>query len=247
MDLVIYADFCSPESYLASRRVDALASVAWVDWRAVEADSQRPVTGVPLSEGEHLPSRLAALEALLLPGEQWSWRLPTLIPKTQAAVSAYAEAHGTRVDADVRRLLFDLYWRDGADIGNPNVLRTPLAGPMLRSGVDADPLRRFGYAVGPHREPITAGAYRRIRVWREQWREAGSPDLPVVLVDGATLTGLDAVRRLGKEIERVGVDIEPELLDAARYPAVDGTPPLSWVSQIGGEWLHVYRGAGAPS
>lgn len=237
----MYADFSSPECYLASRRADVLAAAATVDWRAVEEHPRMPVMGASLSEGEHLRSRFAALEELLMPGEQLWWRLPRLVPKTQAAVSAYAEAHGAPVDAEVRRLLFDLYWRDGADIGSPAVLRTRLAGPMLRSGIAADPLRQFGYAVGPHRDPITASAYRRIRTWREQWQEMGSPQLPVVLVDGATLTGLDAVRRLGKEIERLDVDVKPVLEDARRYPELDGTPPLSWVSQIGGEWLHLYR------
>ncbi|MFC6703756.1 DsbA family protein [Flexivirga alba] len=246
MNLVIYADFSGPECYLASRRADAIAAAAAVDWRAVEQYPRRPVSGVPVSESEQLPARLAALEQLLLPREQLPWRLPTVVPKTQAAVSAYAEAHGTRVDAEVRRLLFDLYWRDGADIGSPTVLRTPLTGPMLRSGADADPLRQFGYAVGPHREPITTGAHRRIQAWRGQWQQLGGAELPVVLVDGATLTGLDAVRRLGKEIARLGVDVAPVLADPLRYPALDGNPPLSWVSQIGGEWLHRYR-IGAPS
>lgn len=241
MNLVIYADFSDPESYLVSRRADALAAAATVDWRAIEAHPKRPVMGAAVADSEHLPARLAALEQLLMPGEQLPWRLPTLVPKTQAAVSAYAEAHGSAVDAEVRRLLFDLYWQEGADIGSPTVLRTPLTGPMLRSGVAADPLRQFGYAVGPHRDPITSSAHRRIEGWRQAWQELGSPELPVVLVDGATVTGLDAVRRLGKEIDRLDVAVEPVLTDARRYPAVDGTPPLSWVSQIGGEWLHLYR------
>lgn len=250
MNLVVYADFTEPECYLAGRRVDALthsrlparAEPVLVDWRAVECDPHRPVTGDSASgRADDLRSSFDSLAPLLLPGEQLPWRLPPVVPKTQAAVSAYAEAHGTAVAAEVRRLLFDLYWREGADIGSPTVLRTPLAGPMLRSGATADPLRQFGYAVGPHRDPITSSAYRRIRDWRAQWLELGAPELPVVLVDGTTLTGLDAVRRLGKEIIRLDADVEPKLGDARRYPPLDGAPALSWVSQIGGDWLHLYR------
>ncbi|GAB3499877.1 DsbA family oxidoreductase [Flexivirga lutea] len=250
MDLVVYADFTEPECYLANRRVDALTQscgpaqpeTVTVDWRAVECCPGRPVTGIATpGEQERLRYRMQALQRLLLPGEWLPWHPSALVPKTQAAVSAYAQAHGTPVDAEVRRLLFDLYWTDGADIGNPTVLRSPLAGPMLRSGADCDPVRRFGYAVGPHRDPISSRAYRRVRAWRNEWQQMGAPQLPVLLVDGATLSGQDAVRRLGREILRLAVDTDPVLSDARRYPELDGTPALSWVSQVGGDWLHLYR------
>ena len=47
------------------------------------------------------------------------------------------------------------------------------------------------------RGPVTTAAYRRIRAWRTEWQELGSPALPVLLVEGATLHGADALRRLG--------------------------------------------------
>jgi len=87
--------------------------------------------------------------------------------------------------------------------------------------------------VSVDRGPVTASAYLRIRCWRAEWQQLRSPDLPIVLADGATLTGLDAVRRLGKEITYAKATPEPELEDPRRYPRVSGRPPAGWVSQFG--------------
>ncbi|MDT0264530.1 hypothetical protein, partial [Jatrophihabitans lederbergiae] len=132
--------------------------------------------------------------------------------------------------AHVRRLLFELYWRHGADIGNPTVLRTPLVGPMLRghSGVD----------------PITTDAFRRIRSWRSEWQDLGRPDLPCVQVQDQAFTGLEAVRRLGEEVS--GLQSNPELVelpDPSRYPPLSVHPNLTWVSEVGGTWEDTYQQA----
>lgn len=189
MSLIVYGDFGLPECHLASRRVDALAAAGVAtDWRAVESAPDLPVTGRRLTAGDQdaLAERCRLLDGLLLPGERLPWAVPGFVPRTEAAVSGYAEAHGTKVDADVRRLLFELYWRDGMDIGSPTALRVPLAGPMLRAGVDA-------------------------------------------------------VRRLGKELLYRGAEVDPELPDPRRYPAVAGKPSRTWVSETGGRWRNAYR------
>jgi 2-hydroxychromene-2-carboxylate isomerase len=244
VNLVVYADFSSPDCYLASRRVDALAACGVaIDWRAVEGSPLTQVSGhrLPAAEQEAITERFRVLDGLLLPGETLPWSMPTAVPKTEAAVSAYAEADLGGVGDDVRRLLFELYWLRGSDIGNPVVLRSPLTGPILRARSDAAPLREAGYAVSVDRGPITAAAYRRIGSWRAEWQSLGSPRLPVLLVGGATLGGLDALRRLGKEITYVGAALEPELDDPRRYPQVAVRPSAAWVSQIGGPWRNVYR------
>lgn len=61
-------------------------------------------------------------------------------------MSGYAEAYGAGVAEDVRRLLFRTYWIEDADIGDPRVLRTPLAGPILRG---TQPLIRYANRVMP--------------------------------------------------------------------------------------------------
>jgi len=248
MSLIVYGDFSCPDCYLTSRRADALAAAGVpIDWRAVEHAPQLPVTGTRLSAADQqaVTERFAALDKLLLPDETLPWTVPASVPKTEAAVSAYAEAYGAGVADDVRRLLFKLYWLHGADIGSPNVLRTPLAGPTLRSRSLADPLRQSGYAVSVDRGPITTGAYRRIRSWRTEWRELGSPALPIVLTGGATLSGVDALRRLGKEIGYVDAQVDPELDDPRRCPAISVRPSASWGSQIGGRWRNAYQLTGA--
>lgn len=246
--LIVYADFSCPDCYLASHRADALsAAEVTIDWRAVEHWPHLPVTGLRLSgtEKNALTERFTALDDLLLPGERLPFSMPAFVPKTEASISAYAEAYSTQVGDDVRRLLFELYWLQGCDIGSPTVLRTPLAGPILRAGSDAEPLRESGYAVSVDRGPITSDAHRRIRSWRAEWQQLGSPTLPVVLSGGATLSGLDALRRLGKEIAYVGATVEPALDNPRCYPLVTGRPPESWVSQIGGRWRNAYRLTGA--
>jgi 2-hydroxychromene-2-carboxylate isomerase len=248
MSLIVYADFSSPECYLASRRAAALhAAGVDVDWRAVEHEPGLPVGGRRVTGDEHdrLSATLAELGEMLLPAETLPWVMPRLVPKTEAAVSTYAESYGLGVDDDVRRLLFELYWLEGADIGNPNVLRTPLAGPILRANSNDDPLRESGYAVSVDRGPITTAAYRHIHSWRAEWMELGSSDLPIVITGGATLTGIEAVRRLGKEIVYTAATAEPELDDPRRYPPVAVRPQPAWVSQIGGRWRHAYKLTGA--
>lgn len=247
MNVVVYADFTCPECYLASHRADALAAAGvLLDFRAVERRPELPIAGLRLSAADQdlLIARFDRLRDLLLPGERLPWSPARFTAKSEAAVSAYAEVYGSPVADEVRRLLFELYWCEGADIGSPAVLRGPLAGPVLRSGSASDSLHQTGYAVSVDRGPLTTDASRRISGWRAEWVGLGRPELPVVLVGGATLTGLDALRRLGKEIDYVGADVDPALPDPRRYPHVDVRPSAAWVSQIGGRWRNLYRPGG---
>lgn len=244
MSLIVYADFTSPECYLAERRCDVLAEAGIpVDFRAIEHRPRLPVSGVraSLADQDALTERFAALQELLLPREQLRWDMPPLLPKSEAAVSAYAAVSDTGVAGEIRRLLFELYWRQGLDIGNPNVLRTPLAGPVLRSGSTADALRESGFVVSVDRGPITTDAHDRVRTWRAEWQHLGSPALPVVLVEGATLHGVDALRRLGKEILCASADVDADLPDPRRYPSERVKPSPFWVSWVGGRWRNSYR------
>lgn len=210
MTVVLYANFSCPYGYLASHRVDALAAVGVeVDWRAVEREPSRPVTGRRLGRAE-IEALEQQLSELLLAGEKLPWKLPTFAPNTEAAVSGYAEAYGAGVAAEVRRVLFAAYWVDNADIGSPEVLRRRLAGPILRGHSSSAPLRDFGYAISLSRGPITTGAWRRIRAWREQWAQLNTASQPILLLEGAQpIGGAEAARRLAHEILRLGAPINP--------------------------------------
>lgn len=248
MSLVVYGDFNCPWSYLASRRVDALASAGVdIEWRAVEHDPQLPVTGRAPDADEQIAikNELAAVSELLLADEQLPLSEPQLIPKTEAAVAAFAEACGAGVANDVRRLLFAAYWVDGTNIGDPETLRKLLAGPLLRGRSGSVPLSEHGLAVTASGGPITTGAWRRVRDWRAAWNRLGSGVVPTLVEDGdAPITGAAALRRLAEEITRVGADLNPDLPDPARFPSIPDRPPKTWVSQVGGRWSHAWKGSG---
>lgn len=243
--MIVYADFTCPECFLAARLCAALESTGVaVDWRAVERRPAHPVTADRPAADEHdaLARRLTAITDLLPPGEPAPPGVPGLDPRTGPAASAYAEAYGSPVARDVRRVLMDLYWRDAADIGDPNALRTPLVGPMLRAGATAaDPIREAGWAVSVTGGPVTTEAYRRLRDWRAEWERLGRPALPVVLLDGEVFTGTAAVHRLADEVHRTGARARAARPDPRRYPEVAVTPSRSWVSQVGGRWRNAYR------
>ncbi|HEU5023491.1 MAG TPA: DsbA family protein [Spirillospora sp.] len=243
MALIIYADFGSLDCYLASRRVDALvaAGVA-VDWRAVEQHPELPVAGRRLSLEEHseMERRMDGLAALMLPGEELPWAPPRMMPKTEAALSGYAEAYGADVGDDVRRLLYGDYWVDGADIGDPEILRRRLAGPILRGRTPSWTLGDSGYAVSVSRGPITTGAWRRIRAWRDEWASLGTGGVPTLVQHGgAPITGEAALRRLEEEIVRSGAAVDPDLPDPSRYPE-SARPSKDWVSRTGAPWARAW-------
>jgi hypothetical protein len=246
VSLTVFADFTCPECYLASRRADVLAAAGVsIEWCAVEHRRDLPVGGRPLDAdaAAELERRVAVLEDLLLPGERLPWTNPSVLARTEAAVSALAEAQCAGVGEEVRRLLFDLYWQRRLDIGSPAQLRGPLAAPIRRGRSTAEALRFSGYAVSVDRGPITTAAYELIRRWRAKWGELGGPELPVLFVGGATLHGLDAVLRLGKEIAYVQAPIDPPI--DAPGESVRAHPGAAWTSWVGDPWRSDYQLAGS--
>lgn len=240
--MIVYGEFSCPYSYLASSRVDALAEVGVeVDWRAVEHAPLRPVS--QRSVDIELEREFSEL---LLPGEELRWRPPGFVPNTDAAVAGYAEARGAGVAGEVRRVLFAAYWVDGADIGNPEVLRRRLAGPILRGHSTSWPLHDFGYAVSPSGGPVTTGAWRRMQRWRQQWARLEAQNTPALLLPadnhagnragdedgdqavngGQVLNGVAALRHLSDEIARLGAPLSPHLPDPDSYLTLPRRP--SW-------------------
>jgi 2-hydroxychromene-2-carboxylate isomerase len=249
--LVLYSDFSCPMCYLASQRVDALTSAGVVvEWRAVEHRPELLVTGLrhDVDTGSAAERALGDARAVLRPGELLPATVPAMVPKTEAAVSAYAEACGAEVSDEIRRLLFTAYWVGGMDIGNPEVLRTLLASAFMRGNATSDPIREFGYAVAMTRGPITTQAWRLIRDWRQDWQAIGAPELPS-LWDGTRIkSGERALRQLAVELSQApapGGALEGASSRAkvgSRWrPPTTVCPPATWVSQVGDPWMRALR------
>jgi hypothetical protein len=245
--LVVYGDFNCAMCYLASQRVHVLnrAGVA-VEWRAIEHREELPVTGLrhDVDAWSAAERALADARALLLPGEQLPAAVPALVPKTQAAVSAYAEACGAEVGDEIRRLLFTAYWVDGMDIGNLELLHSLLAGTFMRGKATSDPIREFGYAVALSRGPITTRAWRLIRDWRQQWQDLGCPELPILRDGTRVQSGVRALRRLAIEVSHAptpdGAGPRAKVESGWRPPTTV-RPPATWVSQVGDPWARAFR------
>ncbi len=206
--VTVYGAFSCPYCYLASLRTDRLAHTSLVvDWRMLAPEPSLPVTARRLDAAglERLQKQLEEVRRHLVPGEDFHVRTPSFVPNTRPAVAGYAEAYGIGVAQTVRRLLFDGHWLGGADIGNPEVLRTMLVDPIRVGQSTSWPLREAGYAVSLAGGPITTAAYHRILEWRDQWQRAGNDAWPVLTGDGRTLAGADVLTWLGHALvaERV--------------------------------------------
>ncbi|MGH6654973.1 MAG: hypothetical protein ACRDVE_07175 [Actinocrinis sp.] len=215
---VVIADFNSPLCYLAGLWVDQrLAGGAEVDWRAVEHAPGLSALGVPAAGAPAFARELA--EAARLPTPPGTDELPAALPQiitnTRAAVSAYAEAITDGVEDEIRRRLLHAIWIERRHLSSAYEVRRILAdvmwprvplGPYLSTTLprpmsgDPDPwkaTRRQGGTIAPDGGPLTTIAYRRIRTWREQWRELGRPRLPILIDAHGTLhEAADAVLAL---------------------------------------------------
>ena len=249
--LVVYGDFGCAMCYLASQRVDELtrAGVA-VEWRAVEHRPELPVTGLhPDVDTRSAADRAVAdARALLRPGERLPVAGPALVPKAQAAVSAYAEGCGAEVGDEIRRLLFTAYWVDGIDIGNPEVLDTLLGGTFMRGKATSEPLREWGFAVTVTGGPITTRAWRLIRDWNQEWQVLGRPELPSLWDASRIQSGERALGQLTDEVSQAPMPGDAPDGAGPRVNVVSGWrppttvhPPASWVSQVGDPWRRMLR------
>jgi len=249
--LAVYGDFSCAMCYVASQGVDALTNAGIsVQWCAVEHRPDLPVGGLrqDVDTLSAIERSLGDARALLRLGEQWPATVPALVPRTMAAVSAYAEACGAEVEDEVRRLLFSAHWEGGVDIGNPTVLHTLLAGAFMRGKATSDPIRESGYAVAVTGGPITSQAWRLIRDWRQEWQTLGAPELPSLWDGTRVRSGERAVRQLAVEVSQAS---PPEgTLDRAGTRAMVGSswrppttvcPLASWVSQVGDPWRRAFR------
>jgi len=209
MEIIIYADFSCPYSYLASLRADQLlwSGAAEIDWRAITHSTD---------DGRDDRDRdLAAVAALAGPGEQGPHPLAGPVNEG-ATVAAYAEAVSDGVQDQLRRRLFDAIWTEARRVSAvyevrhliadvmcpPEPIWPRLISPDLPGALLHDPdvnriVRRSGGTVTVYDGALTATASRRIRRWRQEWLALPQPLTPVVIPpDGAVLARLGALRYL---------------------------------------------------
>jgi hypothetical protein len=250
MNVIVYADFNCPYSYLASQRADLLsrAGVA-VDWRAVEHDRGLPVTGLPSgSDRAAWEKELAEVASLAQRGEQVPAGPPVLVSNTQAAVAAYAEAVSDGVADELRRRLFRAIWVQGLHLSSAYEVRRlvtgvmwpqeditdRLASPDIPSLLLRDPdltriVRRSGGTIAWDGQPLTTVGWRRIRQWRQEWLALPSQVVPAV-------TGLDQVVRPGREGLRYLADLASTAGPRARLPVPAGTEPRRYARPAAIAW-----------
>jgi hypothetical protein len=152
MNLVVYADFNCPYSWLASARADVLIGLGLpdVEWRAVEHDPTIPEPGDPV-RGERqvmLDGEVEDVRGLLRPGETYRIHRPAVLPNTALAVAAFAAAPPGERPA-LRRRLFTALWFDGRHIGDRRVLRDLGAYPPDRAGALVSRWRAAWLGIGP--------------------------------------------------------------------------------------------------
>jgi 2-hydroxychromene-2-carboxylate isomerase len=177
MNLVVFADFNCPYSWLASARADVLLELRSTDveWRAVEHDPTISEPSDPV-DGERqapLDRELEEVRGLLQPDEVFPLRRPPVLPNTARAVAAFATAPPQERPA-LRRRLFTALWIDGRDIGDDRVLRDLGASPSDRGTA------------------LASG-------WRAAWLGTGGPVVPtLVQPDGDVARGVEALTCLAE-------------------------------------------------
>lgn len=232
MRLIIYGDFNCPFSYLASQRVDRLASLGAVatEWRAVEHDPAMPLTG-NRSEADRaaLANELADVAALAAPGEHVPAAPPPVLSNTCAAVAAYAESVADGLAGWLRRRLFQAIWVEGRHIGSAyevrrlvaeatwpvDDVRDRLASPDLPGLAHRHPdvarlVRLSGGTVAPDGGPLTTAGHQRIRQWRAAWQALADQTIPAVAApDGALHPGIAGLRLLADLAGHAGAEPGP--------------------------------------
>lgn len=240
---VLYADVTCPACYLASLRTDLLAA-AGLDtpqWRLVEHRPSVWLTPVtPDAQTQAAREReLTAVLATVRSGEPIApealpRRVPSRLPNTGAAVTAFAEAVNAGVGDVVRRLLFAAYWLDGLDIGSSGVLRALLLAPVQhavaerRAGRPSWPPSPWsgasevvpwtGNVVSVQGGAITAAGERLVRRWRQERSALQAPAcLTLLAATGELASGAAALEPLLlPEDLRVATDVDRP--DASQPP-----------------------------
>lgn len=176
--IAIFGDFNCPFSAIASARAVRLQDlgIGVIDWHAVEHAPTIPADGEPVrgQVAEDLERELEQIRSLLQPREADELRLPSILPNTHHATSAYA-ATPPEARPALRQRLFAACWASDTDLSDEAVI---------------DQL------VGTDRDDHLAAQ------WRTAWQSLPQRLVPVmVLPDGYVSRGLGALARLAEAID----------------------------------------------
>jgi hypothetical protein len=174
--VVVYGDFESPLSRVASERVDALAQrgVA-IEWRAVQVRKSEPrhsrVVGVAAVRPGISCARLEASTACRRVTAEWSPHVDMSV-----AVAALAAVDGEDAHT-LRAALFRAHWVEHRDLSDPRVIAEIAGGPVCRWSA-------------------------RASSWQRAWEGFADPAVPLVqLVTGYVFRDTDAISALDHLLE----------------------------------------------
>lgn len=176
--VLIFGDFNCPFSAIASARAERIEhlGIGVVDWHAVEHAPAIAPAGEPVccQVADDLGRELDQIRDLLTPSEPDLLRVPSVLPNTRAATSAYAATPPDQRSA-VRQRLFAACWMDDTALSDEAVIDE-----LVGTARDDDQVAR----------------------WRASWQSLPQQLVPVmVLPDGYVSRGLGALARLAEAID----------------------------------------------
>ncbi|MBS0169046.1 MAG: DsbA family protein [Nitrospira sp.] len=182
--LKLHSDFNCPFCYALHERLHALQVMAKIEWQGVQHAPHLPVpmmawvghAGSELKQEVEMVRRLAPEVPIIVPKGK---------PNTTRAVVAAARA--LQIDRHrgslLVRALYRLFWCDGQDLSDDDVLRNEAG----RHGFSADEI------MGPEAPSVD----RLLRAWSDQWEETEHHGVPILQrADGRILVGLASMETL---------------------------------------------------
>lgn len=190
--IVVYGDFRSPWCYLASRRLERLSAVGFdVDWRAVTQDEPPNASEYDTGGLGQVHAQMEEVVGALRPEETLPFALAGFVPKTTAAVAAYAESYRMGMSTRVRPLLFEALWLHGFDLGDVSEVHTLLIDTWRMGPCPEDP-RGVGGVPGD----------QLIEQWRAERAALGPGTVIVVPKPATVLSDSEAVGWLGEVLRQ---------------------------------------------
>lgn len=155
--LIVYGSFSCPYCYLASTLVDRVPPEPSrvIEWRGVVHDAV-PKEGLPVAGPRARALEREVADVASRGGPGFEIHCPPRYPDTTIATATLASTDLGDVDR-VRRTLFQSYWVDGADIGDPDVV-WGLVGHVATASPLAEEWRRGWLALSRQVVPVLVDA-----------------------------------------------------------------------------------------